>query len=77
MTQNEQLFEDVYDLLRGTLLLDDEAKDDEWAKLTRKHYKQAKKNWCKNLLNKNIEWDKNKNMITVGTKKPFKIKLIN
>ena len=81
----KELFGDIYDLLRGTILYDDESKDttefcftcnDYRGKLTRKHYKEAKKNWRKALLNKHIDLNGDNNTITIGQKNPMIIKLI-
>jgi hypothetical protein len=65
MTDNE-LANNIYDLLRGTILFNDPNKDNDWGKLTRKHYKEATKEVRKMLLNKDIEVSGN--IIKIGKK---------
>ena len=76
MTKNQKkMFENIYDLIRGTILFDDESKDiTTWGKLTRKHYNEARKEMRKFLIPKNIEWNGDDNTIIIG--KHFKIQLI-
>lgn len=74
MTNKEKQFENIFDLIGATILFDDENRDNEWGKLKRKHYKQAKKEMRKFIINKNIEWDGDNNIISLG--KHFKIKLL-
>lgn len=72
---HKRQFENIYDLIRGTILFDDPARDTtEWGKLTRKHHKEATKEMRAFIRNKNIEWDGDKNIITIG--KHFRFQLI-
>lgn len=67
------VFENVYDLLKGLCLPKNNKNDSDWEELSRKFFKQAKKDLKKFIQHKNIELDMDHNFILIG--KSFKITL--
>lgn len=61
---DKQLSEDIYDLIKACAL--PEGQNDEWAKLSRKHAEEARKNIGKYLKSKNVEWNGDNKSINIG-----------
>lgn len=60
MKKDTIIANDIYDLIRGTMLFDDPNRDTtEWGKLTRKHHNEARKSMRDFVKNKNIELENN------------------
>ncbi len=68
----EQIFQDIYDILKGVAL--PESQTDDYSEISRKHTKEAIKNFKAYIKNKDMEWGRD--YIKLGTKKPLIIKLI-
>lgn len=54
MTKNQRMLENIYDIIKVSLLSD--KQNDEWAMLSRKHGEEAQKELKKWARNKNISW---------------------
>ena len=52
--KKKQVLENIYDLVKVTALSD--KQNDDWAKLSRKHGEEARKEMKKFLSHKHIEW---------------------
>lgn len=70
--KQKKMFENIYDLIKVCGLSD--KQNDSWGQLSRKHGKEAKKELDQFIRNKNIEWDGDKNIISLG--KHFRFKLL-
>ena len=66
------MFENIYDLIKVCALSN--RQNDEWAQLSRKFGEEAKKEMRRFLRYKNLEWDGERNIISLG--RNFKFKLI-
>ena len=62
--KSKQLLEDIYDLIKACALSDNQ--DDAWARLSRKHCKDAKRGIHTFIKDKCMEWDGDKNTISIG-----------
>ena len=71
--KQRKMFENIYDLIKVCGLSD--KQNDNWGQLSRKHGKEAKKELGQFIRNKNIEWNGNTNIISLG--KHFRFKLLN
>ncbi len=60
----QRMFANIYDLLKSNALSN--KQNDDWAKLSRKFGKQARRELKKFVCDKNIEWDGNENVIRIG-----------
>ena len=72
----KRMFENIYDLIKGVSIPKNtkSTKNGSWAELSKAHEEEAKKELKKFVYNKNIEWDGDKNIISIG--KHFKFKLL-
>jgi hypothetical protein len=60
----KQFSEDIYDLIKECAL--PKGQNDEWAVMSRKFAKEARKNIGEYLREKNIEWNGDTNKIHIG-----------
>lgn len=56
--EKNKIMENIYDLIKETALSN--RQNDDWAILSRKHQKEAKRELGRYLRYKNIEWEGNK-----------------
>ena len=76
MTKKELMFENIYDLIKGASIPEntEAKKDGSWTELSKIHEIEAKKELKRFIRNKNIEWDNDNHIISLG--KNFKIMLV-